>query len=180
MSAMNPMTRAQISMLLRHPWGWIASGFGGGLSPVAPGTVGSLMALLPYLGLRAYGPWAVLGGCALAFGLGVFAADWVIARLQREDPGVVVMDEWVGQWIVLLPATAYWPHIGFAPPLWAELTIGFALFRVFDILKPWPASVADRELHGGFGAMLDDALAGIYGALLMAFALPWLWRSVET
>lgn len=173
---MNRLTSAQMSMLMRHPWGWIAGGLGGGLSPFAPGTVGSLMALLPYLGLRAYGPWAVLGASVVAFVLGVFAADWVIARLQREDPGFVVMDEWVGLWITLLPATAYWPQIGFAPPLWTELLMGFLLFRALDIVKPWPASLADRKLHGGFGAMLDDALAGVYGALLMAFALPWLWR----
>jgi phosphatidylglycerophosphatase A len=103
---MNHLTRAQIVILLRHPWGWIASGFGGGLSPFAPGTVGSLMALLPYLLLRSYGAWAVLAASVIAFALGVFAADWVIRRLQREDPGAVVMDEWVGQWITLLPATA--------------------------------------------------------------------------
>jgi phosphatidylglycerophosphatase A len=172
---MNHLTRAQVTTLLRHPWGWIASGFGGGLSPFAPGTVGSLMALLPYWVLRPYGAWAVLTASVLAFVLGVFAADWVIAKLQREDPGAVVMDEWVGQWITLLPATAYWPLIGFAPPLWAELGIGFLVFRILDIVKPWPASLADRKLHGGFGAMLDDALAGLYGALFMMFALPWLW-----
>jgi phosphatidylglycerophosphatase A len=177
---MKAMTRAEMAMLMRHPWGWLATGFGGGLSPFAPGTVGSLMALLPYLALRAYGPWAVLAGCVLAFGIGVFAADWVIARLGREDPGAVVIDEWAGQWIVLLPATLWWPSIGFAPPLWAELGIGFLLFRALDILKPWPASLADRRLHGGFGAMLDDALAAIYGALAMAFVLPWAWRSIVT
>lgn len=171
---MNRMSRAQMLTVMGHPWGWIASGFGGGLSPLAPGTVGSLMALLPYLALRAYGPWAVLIGCVLAFVLGVFAADWVIAHIAREDPGVVVMDEWVGMWITLLPATAWWPAIGFAPPLWVELLIGFLLFRVLDIVKPWPASWADGKLHGGFGAMLDDAIAGLYGALLMAFALPRL------
>ncbi len=172
---MNPLSRTQIKLLLGHPWGLIATGLGGGLSPVAPGTVGSLMALLPYLWLRSYGPWAVLAGCIAAFVLGIFAADWVIARLQREDPGAVVMDEWAGQWIVLLPATAYWPTIGFSPPLWAELLIGFLLFRLLDIVKPWPASLADRKLHGGFGAMLDDALAAVYGALIMAFVLPWMW-----
>ena len=173
---MNRLSAAQIRVLMRHPWGWIASGFGSGLSPFAPGTAGSLAALLPYLGLRALGPWAVLIGCVVAFVLGVFAANWVIARIGREDPGVVVMDEWAGLWVTLLPATAWWPSIGFAPPLWIELMCGFLIFRVLDILKPWPASWADRKLHGGFGAMLDDVLAGMYGALLMAFALPYAGR----
>ncbi len=175
---MNRLSTAQISVLMRHPWGWIASGFGSGLSPFAPGTTGSLAALLPYLLLRHYGPWAVASACVVVFVLGVFAANWVIARLGREDPGVVVMDEWAGLWITLLPATAYWPRVGFSMPVWAELLIGFLLFRVLDIVKPWPASLADRKLHGGFGAMLDDALAGLYGAALMAFAVPWLWQRV--
>jgi len=172
---MNRLSTEQIATLMRHPWGWIASGFGSGLSPFAPGTTGSLAALLPYVGLRALGPWAVLAGCVVAFVIGVYAANWVIARIGREDPGVVVMDEWAGLWITLLPATAWWPTIGFAPPLWAELASGFLVFRVLDILKPWPASWADRQLHGGFGAMLDDAFAGIYGALLMAFAAPMVF-----
>ncbi|MEO8160833.1 MAG: phosphatidylglycerophosphatase A [Arenimonas sp.] len=139
--------------LLRHPAGWIACGFGSGLSPRAPGTVGSLLALLPWwLWLRELPPWqyALVLGCA--FALGVWAADWAITKLDRQDPGVVVCDEFVGLWLALL----------LAPPGWPWMLAGFALFRLFDIWKPWPVRWADQQVHGGFGTMLDDLLAGAY------------------
>ena len=154
-------------LLLRHPAGWLATGFGCGFAPRAPGTVGSLVALLPWwFWLRELPPWhyALVLGCA--FALGVWASDWVIGQLRSEDPGVVVWDEFIGVWLALM----------FAPAGWTWMLGGFALFRLFDIWKPWPVRWADREVHGGFGAMLDDALAGllaaavfhgaIYGALL--------------
>ena len=159
--------------LLRHPWGWLASGFGSGLSPFAPGTAGTAAALLVYLALRPFGWVALLVAAVIMFGLGARAADWVIREIGIEDPGVVVVDEWVGTWITLLPALTLWPLLGYAPPLWLELLAAFVAFRITDILKPWPASWADRELHGGFGAMADDAIAGVYSALMLC-ALPWL------
>jgi phosphatidylglycerophosphatase A len=79
-----------------------------------------------------------------------------------QDPSVVVWDEFVGMWIALLAA----------PPGWVWIATGFALFRVFDIWKPWPVSWADNQVDGGFGAMLDDALAGLY-ALLALQAIAW-------
>ena len=143
-------------VVLRHPWGWLASGFGSGLSPFAPGMV-------------------VVAAIVIAFALGVLAANWVIAKTGIEDPGVVVIDEWVGTWIILLPALTLWPLLGYTAPLWLECTLAFFAFRLTDILKPWPASWADRELHGGFGAMADDAIAGVYSALMLC-AWPWLHR----
>lgn len=143
-------------VVLTHPLGWIASGFGVGLAPRAAGTFGSLAALLPWwLWLRDLPIAYYLGVVAVAFALGIWASAWVIDRTKIEDPGVVVWDEFVGQWLALL----------LAPPHWAWIVVGFALFRLFDIWKPWPVRWADRELHGGFGAMVDDALAG-----LLAFA----------
>jgi phosphatidylglycerophosphatase A len=145
--------KAEARRLLRHPAGWLATGFGSGLAPRAPGTVGSLVALLPWwLWLRALPPWhyALVLGCA--FALGVWAADRVIEQLGSPDPGVVVWDEFVGLWLALL----------LAPPGWAWMLAGFALFRLFDIWKPWPVRWADRAVHGGFGTMLDDLLAGAY------------------
>lgn len=139
--------------LMKHPLGWIAAGFGAGFAPKAPGTVGSIAALLPWwffmkdLPLPAYLAVVVAG-----FALGWWAANWVIRDTKIEDPGLVVWDEYVGVWITLLAAPAGWP--------W--MLAGLVLFRIFDIAKPWPVSWADRKLHGGFGAMLDDALAGFY------------------
>jgi phosphatidylglycerophosphatase A len=160
-------------VVLRHPWGWLASGFGSGLSPFAPGTVGTASGLLVYLGLRPFGWMAVAAAAVLGFVLGVFASNWVIAKTGIEDPGVVVIDEWVGTWITLLPALTVWPMLGYAAPPWLELLLAFLAFRLTDILKPWPASWADRELHGGFGAMADDAIAGLYSAAMVAL-WPWL------
>ena len=147
--------------LLRHPAGWLATGFGSGLAPRAPGTVGTLVALLPWwLWLRELPPWhyALVLGCG--FALGVWAADRVIAQLGSQDPGVVVWDEFVGLWLALF----------LAPPGWPWMLTGFAAFRLFDIWKPWPVRWADRAVHGGLGTMLDDLLAGAYAWLALQFA----------
>lgn len=136
---------------------WIATGGGSGLAPKAPGTVGSLVALLPWLALRELPPWAYLGLVLLTFALGVWATQQLIAQLNIEDPGLVVVDEWVGLWITLLAV----------PLQWYWVLAGFLLFRLFDILKPWPVGWADRQLHGGFGAMVDDALAGLMGLIAL-------------
>jgi phosphatidylglycerophosphatase A len=154
---------AQRRALLGHPAGWIACGFGSGLSPVAPGTVGSAAALLPWLALRELAwPWYVLALVA-AFALGVWASNIAVARLRIADPGAIVWDEFVGQWIALAPLL-WLAHD------WRWVLGGFALFRLFDVWKPWPVSWADRNVKGGIGVMLDDALAGL-GAAVVLFAL---------
>ena len=152
--------------LMKHPLGWLAAGFGAGFSPRAPGTVGSLAALLPWWFLLRELPLpAYLGVLAASFALGVWAAHWVIRRTGIQDPGLVVWDEYVGMWIALAAAPAGWP--------W--MLLAFVAFRLFDIAKPWPVGWADRALHGGFGAMLDDALAGLY-ALGVVQALAFFLR----
>lgn len=155
---MNQAPRVSIARtVLRHPAGWIASGAGVGLAPVAAGTFGSLAALLPWWWLRELAPLAYLATIAAAFGVGVWASNQVIRAIRVQDPSVVVWDEFVGLWIALFLAPAGWPWI----------VAGFVLFRVFDILKPWPVSWADDEVDGGFGAMLDDALAGGYAWIVL-------------
>lgn len=150
-------------LLLSHPLGWLASGFGVGLAPRAAGTFGSLAALLPWwLWLRHLPLAPYLAVVAVVFALGVWASRWVIAQTKVEDPGVVVCDEFVGQWLALL----------LAPGGWGWMLGGFALFRLFDIWKPWPVRWADRELHGGVGAMADDALAGLMAATVLQ-AIAW-------
>lgn len=150
--------------LLRHPAGWIACGFGSGLSPVAPGTAGSLAALLPWLALREL-PWVYLVlALASAFALGVWVCQWAVNALRIKDPANVVWDEFVGQWIALLPLL-------WLPRGWAWIFAGFILFRIFDICKPWPVSWADRQVAGGLGIMLDDVIAGIYAAIVLALLL---------
>jgi phosphatidylglycerophosphatase A len=154
------LSAEQRRSLLAHPAGWIASGFGSGLSPVAPGTAGSLAALLPWLALRELPwPWYV-GAIVAAFVLGIWACDWAVRTLHLEDPGAVVWDEFVGQWIALLPLLWLPRSIWF-------IAAGFMLFRAFDIAKPWPVSWADRKVDGGLGVMLDDVFAGYYAAIVL-------------
>jgi len=158
--------RSTASTVLRHPAGWIASGFGVGFAPVAAGTFGTLAALVPWWWLRELPlPYYALVLIA-AFALGIWAAQWVIRTTHIEDPSVVVWDEFVGVWIALAAA----------PRGWIWLLAGFALFRLFDIWKPWPVRWADRELHGGLGAMLDDALAGLLALLVLQLAA-WLFAA---
>ena len=160
------LDRAQRSALLRHPAGWLATGFGTGLSPLAPGTAGSLVALLPWLALRELPLGIHLAVLAVIFGAGVWASAWVVRTLRLADPGIVVIDEFVGQWVALLPLLLA-PHAA----LWILPAV--ILFRIFDVWKPWPVSWADRRVKGGLGVMLDDVLAGIYAAAVLA-AMLWI------
>lgn len=150
--------------VIGHPAGWIASGFGSGFSPFAPGTAGSAAALVPWLVLRELPMSWLVGIIVLAFIIGVWASDVVIGRLKISDPGVIVWDEFVGQWITLLPLLLWPSH-------WLWIVAGFFLFRLFDVCKPWPCSWADRRVKGGFGVMLDDVLAGVYAAIVLALLL---------
>ena len=158
---------AQRRAVLGHPAGWIAVGFGTGLSPVAPGTVGSAAAALIWLLLRQLDPLSIFFVIAVAFFIGVWASNVVIARLRIDDPGSIVWDEFVGQWITLLPLLV-WPM----PDVW--IVLGFGLFRLLDIWKPWPVKVVDRDVPGGLGIMLDDILAGIYAWLCLQLLAYWL------
>jgi phosphatidylglycerophosphatase A len=131
----------------------LATWFGCGLVPFAPGTAGTLGGLPLYLLLRSSGPWVVLGVAALLAAVGVWAADHVIAETGEKDPQIVVIDEVVGVLVTLAPS---------APTL-TSLALGFVLFRVFDQLKPWPARALE-DLPGGWGVVMDDVAAGVWGA----------------
>lgn len=132
----------------------IASGCGVGLAPVAPGTVASLVAVILGAGLFSVSPILLAGAALLAILGGVWA-------LRREpvagDPGWVVIDEFAGQWIALLGAGSIAP---------VEVLAAFALFRLFDIVKPGPVGWADRQ-PGPFGVMADDVIAGAIAAALL-------------
>jgi phosphatidylglycerophosphatase A len=136
----------------------LATWFGAGLLPFMPGSWGSLAALPCAWAIHSL--WGTTGltlAVAMIFALGWWAAETVARASPIKDPGAIVIDEIAGQWLVLLPAPL--------DPL--AYTAAFALFRIFDIWKPWPVRWADRHVHGGLGIMLDDLLAAIYAGLVL-------------
>lgn len=138
---------------------FLSTWFYSGKSPFAPGTCGSL-ATLPFVFAISY-YYGIAGVAAFAFIVsiaGIFIADAFEKKLGVKDPGQIVIDETAGQAITLLAA-------GTNLYLYA---IGFVLFRLFDISKPWPVSWADTKVKGGLGIMLDDILAGIMGGTVLA------------
>ena len=152
-----------------HPAFLIATWFGSGLLPKIPGTWGSAAALPFAWGIMWFGGPQVLLVCAIvAFLVGIWAAGMYSKHSGIKDAGPIVIDEVAGQWLTLIPA-------GLDPVLFL---VGFFLFRAADILKPWPANWADRELSGGLGVMLDDVFAGIYAAIgLLAFIWLFGWST---
>jgi len=148
---------------LKHPGVLLATWFGAGYLPKVPGTWGSAAALpFAWLLLDTGGMSLLLISAVAVFFVGIWAANDYSRRSGIHDPGPVVIDEVAGQWLVLAAV----------PMSFSWFLIGFGLFRLFDILKPWPVSVMDREIKGGLGVMLDDIGAAMY-ALGIVFALKW-------
>jgi len=135
-----------------------------GYAPIAPGTAGSAAGLLLIVPLRMLGyPWVDLATAVGLFLIGTWSATLVERRLGVEDPGLVVVDEVLGMLVSLL----------WLPMSWPVVVAAFLLFRVFDIIKPWPAGRFEH-LGGGLGIMADDAMAGVYANLVVQ-GLVW-WR----
>ncbi len=143
---------------------FIATGGGSGYLPKAPGTWGSLVGLLLWLPLGRLALSSYLVMLAGLLVIGVIAAGAAEKIVDRPDPGLVVIDEILGQLIVLAGAPLQVP----------VLIAAFVLFRFFDILKPWPVGWLDHHIHGGLGIMLDDAAAGLYGLLVLQAGLYFL------
>jgi len=139
---------------------WLATGFGSGYAPVAPGTAGSAVGLLLFWPLARI-PWPAQVACCVAlFVVGTAASARVALEVGRKDPGLIVVDEVVGMWISLVA-------LPFSP---FTATLGFLFFRAMDVWKPWPARALE-DLPGGWGVMADDAAAGVYANLLVRVAL---------
>lgn len=144
----------------------IATGFWVGTMPKAPGTWGSLAALLPWLLIRGFTLPVYLLVLVAVFIIGFFAAGSAEKILDRADAGPIVIDEILGMFITLTLAPDH-------PVAWI---LGFLLFRLFDIWKPFPVSWFDQNIHGGLGIMMDDVMAGLYA--LVCLQLLWLPISV--
>ena len=142
---------------LLHPVNFLALGFGSGLAPVAPGTAGTLVAIPVYLLLQPLALDQYLVLLAALFVAGIPICAFTAKRLDVHDHPGIVWDEIVGMYIVLIVTP-----LGLLP--WI---LAFALFRAFDIVKPWPIRDLDHSLRGGAGIMLDDVLAAAYATLLI-------------
>lgn len=148
----------------RNPVHFLAFGLGSGAAPRAPGTAGTLAALLLYLVLPAMSPFVYAVFLLSGFLLGV----WICGKTARDigvhDHGGIVWDEFIGFWLTMF----------LAPPGLFWLLSGFVLFRVFDIVKPWPIRWFDRHVHGGFGIMIDDVLAGVMAWMCLQLMAVWI------
>lgn len=140
-----------------HPATLASTWFGTGFLPKAPGTWGSLAALpLAWVLAERFGPYAVAGAGLALFALGLLSCRAYLAHTRIKDPGEIVIDEVAAQMIAVAPA-------GLDP---LAFVLGFILFRVFDVMKPWPIRSLER-LPGALGVMADDLLAGLFSAALV-------------
>ncbi len=149
---------------LKDPIQFLALGYGSGLFKPAPGTWGTLASVpLWWLLAQTTLPVYVLI-CVISFVIGIYLCGKTAERLGVHDHSAIVWDEFVGLWVTMIAVPVTWPN----------LLLGFVLFRIFDIVKPWPIRELDRKVHGGFGIMIDDIVAGIM-ACLSLHALVWLF-----
>lgn len=151
------MKQVPAAFLWRHPAHLLAFGFGSGLAPKAPGTFGTLAAVPLYLLLNQLSFGYYLVALIAAFALGIWICERTAEALGVHDHGGIVWDEFVGFWLTMF----------LAPPGWQWIVVGFLLFRLFDVLKPFPIDWLDRRVQGGLGIMLDDAVAGSFAWLCL-------------
>jgi phosphatidylglycerophosphatase A len=150
--------------LLKQPVHFLALGFGAGLSPKAPGTAGTVVAIIPAWLIVGWPLPAQLILIGILFAFGVWVCGESARRLHAHDHPAIVWDEIVGYLATCLVI----------PPEPKWMLLAFVLFRIFDIAKPWPIRDLDHRLHGGIGIMLDDIVAALFAAvcLLLMRAIP--------
>lgn len=156
------MSSAQFN--LKKWYQFLALGFGSGLSPKAPGTFGTLAAVPLVLVLMWAGNVYLLAFVIVGSVLGVYLCGQTARDIGEHDHGAIVWDEIIGYSITML----------WAPLHWQTLLLGFVLFRLFDIVKPWPISWFDKNVHHGAGIMLDDIVAGIAALVSLQLLIPFL------
>ncbi|MEJ6596827.1 MAG: phosphatidylglycerophosphatase A [Gammaproteobacteria bacterium] len=147
-----------------NPIHLLAFGFGSGAAPKAPGTWGTLAAVLIYWPLSQLSPEHYLLMLLVTSVMGIYICGQTARDLGVHDHGSIVWDEFVGFWITMFAA----------PVGWVWVVVGFVLFRFFDIIKPWPISWIDKKITGGFGIMLDDVIAGVMAAVVLQGIAWWL------
>lgn len=150
-----------LSSIWRNPVHFLAFGFGSGAMPFAPGTFGTLVAIPVFLLMAPLGLWAYLAITLLLAIIGVWLCHVTARDLGVHDHSGIVWDEIVGYLVTMIAV----------PQTWQMIVLGFVLFRIFDIFKPWPIGWIDKRVQGGLGIMLDDVLAGIFAALVLQMLL---------
>lgn len=150
---------------LKNPWHFLATGFGSGLSPVIPGTMGTVAAIPLYLLMVQLPFTAYLVITVAAAIIGITICQKTSDDMGVHDHGSIVWDEFVGFWITMAIA----PMVS-----WQWVLAGFVLFRFFDMVKPWPISWLDKHVHGGLGIMVDDILAGFMAMIALWGLGHWL------
>ncbi|HIF17610.1 MAG TPA: phosphatidylglycerophosphatase A [Cycloclasticus sp.] len=150
--------------LLSNPVQMLAFGFGSGLAKKAPGTMGTLVAVPMYYGLAQFSEGTYLLIMLLVIVSGVWICGKASEDIGVHDHGGIVWDEIAGYLL-----TMYWVTFS-----WQNMALGFVLFRLFDILKPWPINWLDRHVEGGFGIMVDDLLAALMAAACLYFIAPFI------
>ena len=149
--------RALSKIVWQDPACFLAFGFGSGLMPYVPGTWGTIAAIPIYLLLSSCSLFIYLSATFAAFILGVYVCNEASKKLGVHDFGGIVWDEIVGFLLTMV----------LAPPGWIWILIGFLLFRLFDIWKPYPIGLMDKHIKGGVGIMLDDMLAAVYAWVIL-------------
>ncbi|MCS0436861.1 phosphatidylglycerophosphatase A [Vibrio diabolicus] len=157
------MTNPLSLISLKNPWHLLATGFGSGLSPFIPGTMGTLAAV-PFFLLLAQLPFTayvivVLISCVI----GIQICQVTSADMKVHDHGSIVWDEFAGFWITM----SIVPALNIPLTEWKWLLTGFILFRFFDMVKPWPIGWLDKRVHGGLGIMVDDIVAGVMAGVAL-------------
>jgi len=150
--------------MLLNPAHFFALGFGSGLTPKLPGTAGTLVGVLLFIlmPVTSWMTYLVIVVCGFLFG--IFCCEYTAKSLNVHDHPSIVWDEIVGYLITMF----------MVPKDWLWILIGFILFRVFDILKPWPISVIDSHVNGGFGIMFDDVVAAFFSLAIIQTVIYFL------
>ncbi|MFC3022352.1 phosphatidylglycerophosphatase A [Vibrio zhugei] len=154
---------------LLNPWHLCATGFGSGLSPVMPGTMGTLASIPVFLLLAQLPLVAYLIVILLVSLIGIKICQVTADDMGVHDHGSIVWDEFAGFWITMSVVPIYGLSVGD----WHWILAGFVLFRFFDMVKPWPISWLDKYVHGGLGIMVDDLLAGVFSAIALMMLGQW-------
>ncbi|RUO36133.1 phosphatidylglycerophosphatase A [Aliidiomarina shirensis] len=160
------MARKQsIRELVKQPIHFLSFGFGSGLAPKAPGTFGTLPGIVLVWLFASLDVAAYIGVVAFVTIIGVYLCGATAKAMGEHDSSHIVWDEIAGYMIAMIAI----------PVSWQALLLAFVLFRIFDILKPWPIRWLDKHVDGGFGIMIDDVLAGFFALVLMHIALALGW-----